>query len=361
MVSYDLAILRDVAEAVSRLGRDQIKMNAYVATVATLPLPAEGSAAEKALSRRPEVISYTQDLVLAIDRQLTTLAQNLRDTADAYERGEAENVVKINRFWDDLGESPARKPSDPGDFPRLEKLDFDEPSKALTDPVELVEPSLLPNQVLDLVAFVSDIPTEVADFIEIYFKFLMVVSPGEQPENNEWAKAAMGQYGPISKVGNGYSQLGRAYFDLSNQFEHIGSQLKHGWTGDTAELAADYFLVILSWIRTDIAYGMAFLGGCYENTAAALYRNAARAADAIDDYQDVLTDLVKDFTLGFAEGVTPNLIVWRTVSKAAKVVAKKLLVVNTIAKLLQLAGNLLDEITTQTPIDGGVLYPPKRA
>ncbi|QFU92557.1 hypothetical protein [Amycolatopsis sp. YIM 10] len=360
MVSYDLAILRDAAEAVSRLGRDQIKMNAYVATVATLPLPAAGSAAEKALSCRPEVITYTQDLVLEIDRQLTTLAQNLRDTADAYERGEAENVVKVNQFWDDLGESPARKPSDPGDFPRLEKLDFEEPSKKLTDPVELVAPSLLPNQVLDLVALVSDIPTEVADFIEIYFKFLMIVSPGEKPENDDWARAAMGQYGPISKVGNGYSQLGRAYFDLSNQFEHIGSQLKHGWTGDTAELAADYFLVVLGWIRRDIAHGMDFVGGRYEAAAEGLYRNAARAADEIDDYKDVLADLIKDFTLGFAEGLTPNAIVWRTVSKAAKVLAKKLLVVNTIAKLLQVAGNLLDEINTQTPIRGAEVRPPTR-
>jgi hypothetical protein len=361
MVSYDLAILRDAAEAVSRLGRDQITMNAYVATVASLPLPAEGSAAEKALSCRPMVISYTRDAVLEIDRQLTTLAQNLRDTADAYERGEAENVVRINRIWDDLGESPARKSSDPGDYPKREKLDFDEPSKGLSDPVELVEPSLLPNHVLDLVAFVTDIPTEVADFIMIYFKFLMVVTPGEQPNDNEWARAAMGQYGPISKVGNGYSQLGRAYFELSNQFEQVGYQLKHGWTGDTAELAADYLLVVLSWIRSDIAHGFDFVGGRYEAAAAALYRNAARAADAISGYQDVLENLVEDVTLGLAQKAKPNWILWRTIPKAAEVVAKKLLVVNTIAQLLQVASNLLDDFYTQTPIAPGEVQPPKRA
>ncbi|WP_162788544.1 hypothetical protein [Amycolatopsis albispora] len=335
-------------------------MNAYVATVATLPLPSAGSAAEKALSCRPEVISYTQDLVLEIDRQLTTLAQNLRDTADAYERGEAENVVKVNQFWDDLGVSPARKPSDPGDHPKREKLDFEEPSKALTDPVELVEPSLLPNHVLDLVALVSDIPSEVADFLMIYFKFLLVVTPGETTENNDWAKAAMGQYGPISKVGNGYTQLGRAYFELSNQFEQIGYQLKHGWTGDTAELAADYFQVLLYWIRSEIAFGMTSIGGNYTSAAAGLYRNAARAAGAISGYQDVLEGLIEDVTLDLAKNRAPQLILWRTVSKAAAVAAKKLLVVNTVAQLLQVAGNLLDDLRTQTPIRGVEVRPPTR-
>ncbi|AXB42348.1 hypothetical protein [Amycolatopsis albispora] len=361
MVSYDLAILRDATEAISRLGRDQIKMNAYAATVASLPLPAEGSAAEKALSCRPMVVSYVGDLVFEIDRQLTVLAQNLHDTAEAYQRGEAENVLKINRFWDDLGESPARQPSDPGDYPKRENLDFDEPSKGLTDPVELVEPSLLPNQVIDLVATVTDIPSDVADFMLIYFKFLLVVTPGEDPENNEWAKAAMGEYGPISKVGNGYSQLGRAYFELSNQFEQIGKQLKHGWTGDTAELAADYLLVVLRWIRSDVAHGIDFVGGRYEKAAAALYRDAARAAGAISGYQDVLEDLLEDVTLGLAEKRKPHFILWRTVSKAAAVAAKKLLVVNTVAKLLQVAGNLLDDFYTKTPIAPGSVQPPRRA
>lgn len=361
MVAYDLAILRDAAEAVSRLGRDQIQMRSYVATVATLPLPEEGSAAEKALSCRPQVISYTHDLVLEIDRQLTTLGQNLRDTADAYQRGEAENVAKVNRIWNDLGESPARKPSDPGDHPKRAKLDFDEPSKGLKDPVELVEPSLLPNRVLDLVEFVTSIPTEVADFIMIYFKFLWIVQPGQQPKDNEWTKAAMGQYGPISKVGNGYTQLGQAYFDLSNQFEQIGSQLKHGWTGDTAELAADYLQVVLRWIRSDIAHGMSFIGGRYENAAAALYRNAARTAGEISGYMDVLQNLVEDVTLGLGQKLKPNLILWKTIPKAAEVVAKKILVVNTIAQLLQVASNLIDDFYTQTPINPGEVIPPKRA
>lgn len=362
MVSYDLAILRDAAEAVSRLGRDQIKMNAYVATVANLPLPAEGSAAEKALSCRPAVISYGKAAVLEIDRQLTALAQNLRDTADAYERGEAENVIKINRIWDDLGESRARMPTYPTEFPKFENLDFDEPSKGLTDPVELVEPSLLPNQVLDLVAKVSDIPTEVADFIDIYFQYLWIVTPGQKPEDNEWSRAAMGQYGPISKVGNGYSQVGKAYFELSDQFDLIGSQLRHGWTGDTAELAFDYLMVMLRWIRTDIAYGFDFIGGRYENAAAALYRDAARAADAIDGYEAVFWDLVEDLTFGLLQEGTPKLILWKSVvPKAVKVLAKRLLVVKTIAQLLQVAGNLIDDFYTNSPINPGQVYPPKRA
>ncbi|MBN6034060.1 hypothetical protein [Amycolatopsis sp. 195334CR] len=45
-------------------------------------------------------------------------------------------------------------------------------------------------------------------------------------------------------------------------------------------------------------------------------------------------------------------------SKAAKVLAKKVLVVDTIAKLLQVAGNLLNDFNTQTPIRGAEIRPP---
>lgn len=357
MVTYNPATLADGAAAFHRLAADRTHMAAAADTVAALPLPSAGSSAEKALSNRAEIVASAKAAIAMVGDQLGTLATNLDDTAAAYARGEAENVERVNRSWDDLGTSSARGSHhlpDPTPVPQLS-----DPSGVMTPFTSTEGPSLLPYEILDLVEFIASIPTDVQEVIRKYLDFVMLPQ-SQRPVDAPWYKAAMGQYQPISTVGDGYRQIGDAYVQAAMQLQLIGDAVRSEWTGDTADLAQNYLETLFAWLRWEVAETFHTLGKDYQDVAHALVIQAARAADAVRGYKAILQDLVVELGFGVAGKRRPELWLFKEIGLISKTVAKRILVVDTILQLMQVALNFLDFLRENTKIDPATIRPPVR-
>lgn len=328
--------------------------------IAAIPLPEAGSAAEKALSSRPTVVAGTEDVLRSTRSELATLADNVRDTLAAYRRGEAENIDAVNTVWNDLGQSDSRggthrHPEFSASIPQLAL-----PSSAMHGASSQVEPSLLPYKLLKCATLLTDLPNDAVAYTKLYLNFLMFNQPGAK-QSDEWSRVAMGQYAPISAVGDGYAQMGLALQQMSDQIDLIGSAMISEWNGDSAEVAGNYVSTLRSWTYFQVGQPIKQVGDEYQDVAKALYIQAARAAGEVDGYMDVLTSLVLDISLDQMRGLKPKAIVFKNIFNISKTRIKLLKVINILLQLTAMALDLLDRLRLNTVVTGvGQVDRPRR-
>lgn len=363
MVKYNPDTMESVAGYVQELASNAVQMLMLVDSVGAIPPEPAGSAAEKAMSSKSAVVSMADDAIVLIQKELLTLSRNLEDSADAYRRGNIENIDLIREIWSDAGGIGSGYDYE-GQHPELTGVRMP-PRPPVTEGLggleSQVPPSLLPEQALQVIRLFTSFPTDRYDLIREFLPEYTDLLEDPRGEPGDWQREAMGQYIPISKVGDGYRQLATLTDRVADEVEVAASVLQNGWQGPSGEVAGEYINFLARWLRTEASnHFFESIGAQYQETADSLYKQAARAAGAIGSWKDLVNNIL-DQLLDF-KGLLPSDDILRVAIFPKRMMAKThyLLIMTIMIDLVTMANDLGERWRLGSAVDNHALQGPRR-